>query len=235
MRADRRALRAFAAACALAGALAACGRDADAPRDADGRAATAASGLPQPQAVTGAVTGMPGEPGPGDVPLGGESAAPAGVDPALAPLEDNPETGLLAPAGAASPELAPAVPEPSPEEAAAVIRTYYAAINALDYARAYALWSDGGRSSGQSPEQFAAGFADTSTVMVDIGTPGQVDAGAGSRFIEIPVSVRAQQADGSFRRYEGRYVLRRAVADGASQGQRAWRIASADLRETSAP
>ena len=71
--------------------------------------------------------------------------------------------------------------------------------------------------------------------MVDIGPPGQVDAGAGSRFIEVPVTLRAQQADGAFRHYEGRYVLRRAVADGASAAQRAWRIASADLRETSSP
>ena len=228
-------MRAVATAGTLVCVLVACGRDADAPRGADGRPVAAESGLPQPQAVAGAVTGMPGQPGPGDVPLGGEAATPEPLDPTLAPLEDNPETGLLSQTGALAAEPAPTQPEPSPEEAAAVIRTYYAAINALDYPRAYALWSDGGRSSGQSPEQFAAGFADTSTVMVDIGPPGQVDAGVGSRFIEIPVSVRAQQADGSFRRYEGRYVLRRAVADGASAAQRAWRIASADLRETSSP
>lgn len=228
-------MRALATACALACVLVGCGGDADAPRGADGRPVAGESGLPQPQQVAGAVTGMPGQPGPGDVPLGGEPATPDPVDPTLAPLEDNPETGLLPPTGVATPDLAQTGPEPSPEEAAAVIRTYYAAINALDYPRAYALWSDGGRSSGQSPEQFAAGFSDTSTVMVDIGAPGPVDAGAGSRFIEIPVSLRAQQADGTFRRYEGRYVLRRAVADGASQAQRAWRIASADLREAPAP
>ena len=95
--------------------------------------------------------------------------------------------------------------------------------------------SDGGRASGQTPEQFAAGFAQTSTVMVDIGAPGPIDAAAGSRYIEVPVSLRAQQADGSIRRYEGRYVLRAAVVDGASQAQRAWHIASADLREVAAP
>jgi len=214
-------------ACVLGG----CGRDADAEAAAAGQ--TANGPLPQPQQAAGGVTGLTGQPGPGNVPLGGERPLPeAGIEEhALLPLEDNPETGLTGVPG----EPMAAGPEPSPEEAAAVIRTYYAAINALDHARAYALWSDGGRASGQTPEQFAAGFGDTSVVMVDIGTPGAVEGAAGSRFIEIPVSLRAQQTDGSSRRFEGRYVLRRAMVDGASDAQRAWRIASADLREVSAP
>ncbi len=216
-------------------ASAGCARDDDAPRDAPRSLAAGEPGLPHPQQTAGAVTGMPDQPGPGEVPLGGEVPATEAGDPLLAPLEDNPESGLLPPDAGDVPPLAGLPPEPSPEEAAAVVRTYYAALNALDYGRAYALWSDGGRSSGQSPEQFAAGFAQTSTAMVDIGTPGAVGAAAGSRFIEVPVSVRAQQADGSFRRYEGRYVLRRAVVDGASDAQRAWRIASADLSEVASP
>lgn len=188
--------------------------------------------LPQPQAAAGSITGLSGQPGPGNVPLGGELPAPEVPtgDPLL-PLEDNPESGL---ANAADADMS-AQPEPPPEEAAAVIRTYYAAINALDYARAYALWSDGGRASGQSPEAFAAGFGQTSVVMVDIGAPGPVEAAAGSRFVEVPVALRAQQSDGSIRRFEGRYVLRRAMVDGASDAQRSWRIASADLREVTSP
>lgn len=218
-------------AAALAGVLAACGGEAPAPGDASRPDGGATGPLPQPQQPGGSVTGLSGQPGPGNVPLGGQAPLPESAPEltGLRPLEDNPETGL----GIVGDDAAPAVPEPTPEEAAAVIRTYYAAINALDYARAYALWSDGGRASGQSPEQFAAGFGDTSVVMVDIGAPGPVGAAAGSRFIEIPVSLRAQQTDGSSRRFEGRYVLRRAVVDGASAAQRGWHIASADLRETS--
>ena len=209
--------------------LGACGRDELAPvADVEADAP-----LPQPQQTDRPLTAMPGTPGPGDVPLGGSepSVPEPRTDQTLLPLEDNPESGLTAVAR----ETAVAAPEPTPEQATAVIRTYYAAINAVDYARAYALWSDGGRASGQSPEQFAAGFGETSVVMVDIGVPGAVDAAAGSRYIEIPVSLRAQQSDGSSRRFEGRYVLRRAMVDGASDAQRAWRIASADLREVSAP
>ena len=218
-------------ALALVCALAACGRDdADSETAALGQRADAP--LPQPQAATGGVTGLTGQPGPGNVPLGGELPQPEVPEgDALLPLEDNPETGLAGVPG----DPATALPEPTPEEALAVIRTYYAAINALDYPRAYGLWSDGGRASGQSPEQFAAGFGETSVVMVDIGIPGPVEGAAGSRFIEIPVSLRAQQSDGSSRRFEGRYVLRRAMVDGASDGQRSWRIASADLREVASP
>ena len=186
--------------------------------------------LPAPQERGGSVTGMPDAPGPGGVPIGGTPPPPPELLPPdaslLPPLEDNPETGL-----AASGDELPVTGEPTPADAVAVVRDYYAAIDGGDHARAYALWSDGGRSSGQTPEQFAAGFSGTRTVTVDAGEPGRVEGAAGSRFVEVPVSVAATQADGSVRRYVGAYVLRRAVVDGASAGQRDWRIASADLRE----
>ncbi|MCD9028178.1 hypothetical protein LDO26_08140 [Luteimonas sp. BDR2-5] len=220
------------AALVVASGLCACGgRDQPAPT---GDTADEAP-LPQPQTPHGPLTAMPANPGPGDVPLGGTPPASA-PDALLPPLEDEPESGLLVPgAGAPDADAATQPPEPGPEEAAAVIRTYYAAINALDYPRAYALWSDGGRSSGQTPEAFAAGFADTAAVMVDIGAPRNADAAAGSRYIEVPVTLRAQQRDGGSRHFSGSYVLRRAVVDGASDVQRSWRIASADLREVPAP
>ena len=41
----------------------------------------------------------------------------------------------------------------------------------------------------------------------------------------------ATQRDGSQLKFVGAYMLRRAVADGATPEQRAWRIASADLRQ----
>ena len=133
---------------------------------------------------------------------------------------------------AGTPEAPPVQPvEPSPQDAVSVVRDYYAAIDARQFARAYALWSGGGNASGQTPQQFAGGFADTSQVVVETDAPGRIDAAAGSRYIEVPVAVRATHADGSIHRYVGAYTLRRAVVDGASAEQRAWRIASADLRE----
>ena len=168
----------------------------------------------------------------------------------LPPLEEEPEAGLSgtgdamivlepAPAGAADAagfSAAPVPPppttaEPTAADAVAVVRDYYAAIAAGDHARAYAMWSDGGRGSGQTAQQFAAGFADTQAVRVQPGEAGRVEGAAGSRHVEVPVSVTTTRADGSEQRYVGAYVLRRAVVDGASPAQRAWRIASAELRE----
>jgi hypothetical protein len=215
---------------AVVASLAACGGDAGTQsHDPDNPDA-----LPQPQATSGGITGMPSKPGPGEVPLTGEPpASPPPLLPAeafgLPSLEDNPEAGLRE-ADATTGDPAVAASEPGPAEAAAVVSGYYAAINTRNYPLAYGLWSDGGRSSGQTPEQFAAGFAQTATVALATGTPGEIEGAAGSRFIEVPVSITATMSDGSLRRYSGRYTLRRAVVDGASNEQRAWHIASADLK-----
>ena len=111
-----------------------------------------------------------------------------------------------------------------------VIRRYYAAIATRDYPRAYALWSGGGSASGQTLEEFAAGFAETASVEVDIGRPGRIEGAAGSRFVEVPVVVRAVTTAGEAQRFEGTYTLRRSVVDGATAEQRSWRIHAAELR-----
>ncbi|MDH5831861.1 hypothetical protein QFW80_15170 [Luteimonas sp. M1R5S18] len=224
---------------ALAAALLASCRGDEATQ-APGDAADAdAAPLPQPRATDGAITGMPERPGPGDVPLAGAAPPPppdllpVDAAPGTVPLEDNPETGLATPA----PVEAAVEPtaEPTPADAEATLRAYYAAIQARDYARAYAAWSDGGRASGQDPDGFAAGFRDTTALEVTYGAPEPVEAAAGSRYVEVPVTVTTTRGDGSVQRLAGRYVLRRAVVDGASAEQRAWHIASADLREAASP
>ena len=133
-----------------------------------------------------------------------------------------------------APDVPPVAAEPGVADAVAVLERYYRAIDQGDYAEAYALWSDGGRASGQEFAAFAAGFDDTASVAVDVGAPGRVEGAAGSRYVSIPVVVRATHDDGSEHRYAGDYTLRRAVVDGATAEQRAWRIASAELRETAA-
>jgi hypothetical protein len=220
--------------------LTACGGDKGKQGHVDGVADEA---LPAPRAdVRGGVTGMPDKPGPGQVGL------PPAAPPDTIALDENRNPVLpdalgvdgataegavpeLASEAAGAPAETPLADEPTPQDAIAVVRDYYAAINGRDYARAYALWSDAGRASGQSPEQFADGFDDTRGVSVEIMAPSRVDAAAGSRFIEVPVAFTATGHDGRERRFVGAYTLRRAVVDGATADQRAWRIASADLRE----
>lgn len=227
-------------ALALAVALCACGGDGDAARQ---RAAQdAGEGLPTPSGA-GGVTGTP-DVGPGNQDqapvLGGAPAATAAdedlvIDPALAGAA-NPETGVGVDPDGDGPLTAPPAPDvgaaqPTAADAVALVRDYYASINARDYAGAHRLWSDNGAASGQTTLQFAGGFEGTQGVSVEVGAPGAEDAGAGQRFIEVPVNVSTTQADGSVRRFTGRYVLHRSVADGANAEQRAWRIRSADLRE----
>ena len=210
----------------MALALSACGDRGDEPgRASDG---TSVDALPQPERASGSVTGMPDAPGPGQV------GQPSMELPPDTPVASDGSV-VLPPEGVVDDGISPPSPgmegEPTPGDAVALVRDYYAAINGGNFARAHALWSDGGNASGQSLQQFANGFTETTGVSVQIGEPGPVDAGAGSRHIEVPVAIDAKQRDGSMRQFVGAYVLRRTVVDGASAEQRQWRIASADLRE----
>lgn len=174
--------------------------------------------LPKPEAVSGSVTGMPN---PGD-------STPDPAIPTELPADVVEPVATDGDPLLATPEAAV---DSSADSALAVLRRYYAAINAGDFSTAYAQWRDEGRASGQSRDQFANGFAGTDGVSVQFGEPGPVDAGAGQRHIEIPVSVEARQGDGSVRRYVGNYSLQMTVVDGASAEQRSWHIAAAGLRE----
>lgn len=110
-----------------------------------------------------------------------------------------------------------------------VLRRYYAAIGAREFAQARALWSNGGAASGQTLEEFAAGFAQTANVRVLVGTPDRVEGAVGSRYIRVPATILATTMAGDSQRFDGTYTLRRSVVDGATAEQRAWRIYSADI------
>ena len=140
-------------------------------------------------------------------------------DPAVPPAAP---TGLPAAQGEQERDVADAV---------AVVRGYYDAINQHAYDRAFALWAGAGAASNQTFRQFAHGFADTRSVQLEVGTPSGIDAGAGQRYIDIPVRIAATHVDGTVHGYAGSYTLHRAVVDGATAEQRAWRIGSAKLRE----
>ena len=197
-------------ACAL---LAACGGDKPAAPGAQGEDV-----LPKPAAGGQSVTGMPDP--------GVANAQPMAEVPDIIELPDDAVADDLAESTDGI-----ATPDDNPDLAVSVVRDYYAAINSRDYDAAYRAWGDGGRASGQSAQQFAAGFAGTEGVSVELGGPGPVEGAAGSRYVQIPVALEARQADGSVRRYAGSYTLRMSVVDGATPEQRAWHIASADLRE----
>jgi len=117
----------------------------------------------------------------------------------------------------------------SAEAAAAVVRRYYSAINAHDYTTAWSQWGDEGR-PGQTFAAFEAGFAQTRSTNVAIGTLEPGEGAAGSIYQPIPVTVDAMLNDGTRQRFRGSYVVRRVNdVDGASPAQLRWHIDSAQL------
>lgn len=112
-----------------------------------------------------------------------------------------------------------------------VLGTYYAAINAGDYARAYRQWGEGGVRSGKTLTAFSAGFAQTRVSHLRVQSIGDSEGAAGSIFITIPVQVDATLKSGATQRFAGNYVLRRVNnVPGATAEQLHWHIDSAALR-----
>lgn len=114
----------------------------------------------------------------------------------------------------------------SAQGAANVVQTYYALIEAGRYAQAWALWSDGGEASGGDAKAFAARFAPYSEYHANIGAPGDIEAGAGQRYVTVPVQVYGRiKATGKPFYQLGEVTLHRTGdIDGATAEQRSWRI-----------
>jgi len=126
--------------------------------------------------------------------------------------------------------IADCQPDPkSAQAAAAVVRLYYSAINARDYGTAWTQWGEDGPPN-QSLPRFSAGFAETKSTRVTIGELSEGDAGAGSVFQSVPVTIDAVLKTGEHQRFKGSYTLRRVNdVDGATPAQRRWHIESAKL------
>ena len=102
----------------------------------------------------------------------------------------------------------------------AALMSYYDAINAKEYRRAYRFWE-----SPESPyERFVAGFADTDRVRLLVEPSARNEGAAGSAYAEITSIVVATTRAGNDRVFAGCYVLRRSnVRDSG------WRIYRANL------
>lgn len=164
------------------------------------------------------------------------AAAPTEPVPAAgAPTPVTPATTL--PAGDGIPGVSAPPPAPSPTgepgaaEAAQVVRDYFAAIGDKRYGEAWRLWQGGGQASGMSQAAFAQSFAKYAEYRATIGTPGRIDAGAGQRYIQIPVEVSGKLRDGTSVSMAGPVTLHRSGdIDGATAEQRAWRISDSGVK-----
>lgn len=190
-------------------------------------AATAAQGAVDAYGANAAADGMAETAAP-DAAVGNTPAPPQN---ALVPL-DPPAPGT--PGGLPDDRTpiseAPFTPD-SAQGAANVVQTYYALIGAGNYTQAFALREPG---SAGSATAFAAGFSRYSEYHANVGAPGPIDAGAGQRYVTVPVQVYARLKRGGVPVYQlGNVVLHRTGdVDGATAEQRAWHIRSIDLKTT---
>jgi len=104
----------------------------------------------------------------------------------------------------------------------ATLASYYDAINARDYRRAFGFWE----SPPSSYEQFARGFGDTDRVRVLVQPSPRVEGAAGSVYADISTIVVATTRSGNERVFAGCYVMRRSNVE-----DRGWHIYRGDLSQ----
>jgi hypothetical protein len=156
------------------------------------------------------------------------------------PVETTPKRPVASDAdrdsAAVAPRQPPATSGPSADDderrALSVLQGYYDAINERDYRRAYTAWGPAGPSTGQTFEAFRQGFSRTARVTLAMGTTGPIEGAAGSRYIEVPVTIMAIQRDSTVQRFHGSYTLRRSVVTGASDAEQRWHLYRATLVHT---
>ena len=125
-------------------------------------------------------------------------------------------------------------PRPTPDSAQAaadVVQTYFALIKERRYHAAWRLWDRDGAASGMSSDEFAASFAKYADHHAAVGAPGAIDAGAGQRYVTVPVKTSGTLQDGTPFAMEGPVTLHGAGdIDGATAAQRSWRIYETGLK-----
>jgi heat shock protein HslJ len=88
----------------------------------------------------------------------------------------------------------------------ALLASFYNAVNAKEYERAYRYW--------ETPpgnfEDFARGYAETASVQLIVEPPTHISGAAGSLYSEVPTVLVSRHRDGSERIFVGCYVMRKS-------------------------
>ena len=131
---------------------------------------------------------------------------------------------------------AAAAQEPPPylddrSDPAALIRSFYNAVNRHEYARAWSYFGDARPAAGYPG--FVAGYADTAAVELVTG-PVATEGAAGSVFATVPVAIAATGAGGT-RVFAGCYTTRQIQPAIQEPPFRPLFIASASLRAAQGP
>ena len=92
-------------------------------------------------------------------------------------------------------------------DAAALIESYYNAVNRREFARAWSYYAE--KKPAADFEAFSDGYAETERVELLTGAVGEEGA-SGSRFFNIPIAIRATNTDGSEQVFSGCFTARLA-------------------------
>jgi hypothetical protein len=115
----------------------------------------------------------------------------------------------------------------SAQGAADVVQHYYALLEAKRFTEARVLWEPGADGAKHDASAFAQEFADYAEYHANIGAPGRIDAGAGQRYVEVPVMVYGRRKSGAAINAKYTVTLHRtADIDGATAKQKRWHIRS---------
>ncbi len=160
-------------------------------------------------------------------PVDAPTSAPVSDYPLVEPREPGPPGGL--PDDRTPLSEAPFTPT-SAQGAADVMQVYYAQIGQHEYAKAWALWSQGSPARAASGEAFTASFGAYLQYNAHVGSPGAIEGAAGSLFIEVPIQVYGRLKTGQELHQLGKATLRRSNdVPGATPEQRLWRIDRIEL------
>lgn len=162
---------------------------------------------------------------------GGDNRAEPERNAAEAAAVPAPPAAAPAPAATDTPAAAEVPEDGNAAAARGLVQRYYTLIGSGDYATARRLWRQNGEASAMDPQAFARSFARYARYRATVGEPGRIDAGAGQRYVTVPVEVRATPADGGAAIHQqGKVTLHRSGdIDGATAEQRAWRIERIEL------
>lgn len=162
----------------------------------------------------------------------------AGCDktPAGPPPERTATTAPLAPEDAApTPSMSPAAmtsppPGPSDRDPAHALAYWREAMEKRNWTAARGVFGDHGAQSGMTPEAFAKAWGKYRIVDITLGQ-GEQDAGAGSSYYEVPVTITGLTTDNQPYNLAGKLNLRRVNdVDGATAEQLRWHIERATLQ-----
>lgn len=117
--------------------------------------------------------------------------------------------------------------EDSAQGAANVVQTYYALLGGRAFDKAWVLWRDGGKASGQpTAPAFAASFDRYAQYNAQVGGPGAIEGAAGSLYVTVPVVIYGRLKTGQEVHEKGQATLRRINdVPGSTGEQRRWHIA----------